>query len=232
MIKPTDITHAYIEMTTDRIEKGFKPFILTFMFNQLSGGDEGVRKQMIDSMHGIYGHLLSRITRRPSKDLADLPLWVFCQDWPVPKDSKTTLSQASINDGCHVHAFVLLPPKTRGDFDLVRYVEEEQQKLIALDAGKPIERIHAVEVTETPERAAEYVIKSVDRKRIGIDGIECFPLARSEMTTLSNAERRDRAAKFNADKIVSAAENDNAPSVLLRESQIKLHALQRRLRRG
>jgi hypothetical protein len=91
--------------------KLWKLYLLTFMFEQLPGGEVAVRRQMERELERFYRILLPRVVRNPrSPSHRDkLPRLHAFPDRPVPKVKKSALRDVAINDGLHYHAALLLP---------------------------------------------------------------------------------------------------------------------------
>jgi hypothetical protein len=96
-------------------KEGWNAYLFTFMFNQLPGSQEAQRQQMHDEVSGVYSKLVTRMVRKPkSPKAADLlPRGVFFLDKPIAKRQKSSLRDASVNDGLHMHGIVVSPQTSR-----------------------------------------------------------------------------------------------------------------------
>ena len=96
----------------------------------------------------------------------------------MPKESKDHLADIVNNDGRHYHAIDLMPPWTRSACSMSDLIAEHQLALAG--PWRPLARLHAQTIVETPERAVAYVLKSLTRGRVTSDELLVLPRARSE----------------------------------------------------
>ena len=112
---PKLMVRGYQEFVEEKIQEGWTPYILTFMFNQINGSPTTVLTRMGRELERIYATMLTRIIRNPTSARANgqLSIWIGCPDFPVPKNARQSLASVTINDGLHVHALALIPPRSR-----------------------------------------------------------------------------------------------------------------------
>lgn len=178
-ITPRQIVLAYSTFVQKRIDEGWEPAIVTFMFHELSGSKFAVAEQMRNEVERIYGWLLTRRCRRPGQTPTDrLPFFLACPDYPVPKHAKDHLTDIVINDGRHYHAIDLMPPWTRNVCTLSDLVDQHQLMLVG--TGRPLARLHVKTILDTPEKAVSYTLKSLTRGRATVDDLIILPRAKSE----------------------------------------------------
>ena len=188
---------GYAEMVQERLERGFTPTLLSFMFRELGGSAAGKQQQMRRAVERTYARHLTHIWRRPdAKDLSDLPLWFGTPDRPVFKHFPDHLANIVINDGLHMPMAALTPPASRLGTSLEGHIDDHQSRYFP--ACGLLHRIHATEVTETPDIVVGYVMKSVPRGRCGGDELLVLPRTRSEMGRLTRAERQAERESQNA----------------------------------
>lgn len=163
------------------IREGMKPFLLTFMFNSISGHPRAQLEQMNREIERAYAMLLTRIVRNPrSKNLGylDRPIWLCSPDRPVRKRDKINLREVMVNDGLHVHGIALIPINSRlRDFEQFVY---ENQEMLA-NSRRPLLRFDARPITDTPSRATRYALKGLINHRFDSDTLLVLPRALSEM---------------------------------------------------
>lgn len=182
------LVEAYTAMATDRIAIGFTPYLLTLMFNPIDGNKYRRQEVMYKETQRLYAKLLTRMIRRPKKHpINELPFWIGCSDWPVPKDFKDHLFNIAQNDGQHIHIAAFQPPPCEIDGGLLNRIEDHQSHIHGPEHA--FQRVHAYEITETPKKAVGYVLKSLSRRRIAAEDILVLPRAHSEMTTYAPFER-------------------------------------------
>ena len=173
------IIDAYIAMATRRIDIGFEPVLLTFMFNQLPGNKQSRQQQMDREVEKAYSKTVWRMFRHPHKlNLEALPLWIVCPDWPVPKTDKDHIRDLSVNDGEHRHAAALVPPN-RLKTSFADYITEEQRHFTGSE--RPVWRIDAQPILQTPEKAIGYALKSLSRGRVSAGDVYVLPRVASEL---------------------------------------------------
>ena len=169
-----------IQWISDLIETKFDGFILSFMFHPLPGGKSAVLEQMRRDIERVYARLAKRMFRHPNSctSYPNLPRLFAVPDVPVPKREKSKLRDVVINDGVHIHAALLTPSVSR--------ISEEPLDVhfAGLDRwyrqDTRLRSIHIKPIIVTPEKAADYVFKSVGR-RFSWDDLLILPKTRSEM---------------------------------------------------
>ena len=178
---PNDIINSgYGRMVTERLEEGWEGYLITFMFKSLRGARQSVIRQMEKEVERVYATVLTRIIREPSKSpVAQLPLWIVCPDFPVPKHERAPLREVTINDGLHLHGIALIPPWNRMNCGLDKHLELSQRLYVR--AGYSLGRVHAVPITHDPEYVVGYGLKSISRRRLDFDHVLILPRSHSEM---------------------------------------------------
>ena len=155
-------------------------YLLTFMFHKIMAGGYAVRAAMYREVERIYATLLTRIVREPRKaSPTDLPLWIVCPDFPVPKSKKLNLAVVTVNDGQHLHALALIPPSSRlhRPFD----AEVRRNQGLLTGNGTNTMRVDAVHVVNQHRYVADYGLKALRSGRVGFDDIMLLPRVVSEL---------------------------------------------------
>lgn len=174
------IVDEYKEWIMTRINVGFEPYLMTFMFNAMGGGERSSAKRMAKVVEETYSKLLIRIERRPRKrPTIELPMLLCAPDWPVPKHLKSLLNDVTINGGLHWHGVFLLPPTTRKPISLNIIVHDKQS--VFAGPNRPLARLHAVPIERTAMKAVGYALKQVERGRVGHGHLLIYPRVDSEM---------------------------------------------------
>ena len=163
-----------------RIERGWDAAILTFMFNQMPGNREAIRRSQEREVERAYARFVVRVVRRPRSQAAwaFLPIWIGAPDLPVWRREKQSLYDVSVNDGQHVHLATVTPPEHRFPGNFCTYVSENQQ-LFTSDGLCC--RVHAKPITHDMPRVVNYIVKSIDRQRFGGDTLIVLPRSTSEV---------------------------------------------------
>lgn len=193
------LVRAYTEMAFNRIVAGFIPHLITLMFNPIDGDKHYRQMVMFKETERLYAKLLTRMFRHPKKyPIHEFPLWIGCSDWPVPKGFRDHLFNIVLNDGHHMHIFVLMPRFTRMTKGLLLFFEENQLHFHGREHA--FQRISVDEITETPDKAVGYVLKSLSRRRIVAGDVLILPQAHSEMTQYTPYEREQLVIDANERK--------------------------------
>jgi hypothetical protein len=128
-------------------------------------------EMMRKELERVFATSITRILSNPKARSSRTrgPIWIACFDYPVPKRKKKEESRqdTSINNGLHVHAIALIPPRSRLKVGLERHFEELQSLYVR--GGYPLSKLNAKPIVTTPERATDYVLKSIPRGRFGLD---------------------------------------------------------------
>ena len=172
-------------LARQRVDAGFQAFLASFMFARLPGDPKAIIGQMRDETQRVYSTFVSRVARRPlsPRSVGSLPIMIAAPDMPVPKRVKLSADEIALNGGLHLHAILLMPPHSR-----LRMAADEHfrlnQGLYVRDRSR-LDRIDVRPIVHTPERAVDYVLKTLRRGRVAYDDILILPRAVAEI--------RDRA---------------------------------------
>ena len=120
------LINSYTTLVKQYLDEGWQGYLMTMIFNQLSGNDRQKNHQMQVSTEGIYASLLTRIIRKPWRLPAANPILIAGPDWPVWKHGKMTLSEVTINDGLHYHGVLLVPAQSRLKIPVHQHFIENQ----------------------------------------------------------------------------------------------------------
>ena len=146
---------AYGQWIHDNIQDGWDAYFFTFEFNQLSGPYQERLRLMKEYLHRWYGRLVTRTVRnsRSPRSIDLLPRALLVPDYPVPKHSKKTLMQVSINDVIHWHGLVL---PTRLGTRLQEPLDVHFKDHGAAYYTKNLRYINVKPITYTPEYMTGY----------------------------------------------------------------------------
>ena len=171
------------EMVCGYVAKGWQPFLITFMFNKLSGPPSAIISQMRNEVERVYSTFLTRVVRDPAspKSVGRLPILISSADLPVRKRSRPKLQEVSVNDGLHFNGVLLVPTVTR----LRTTVEAHfnASPLLYLKDRTFLDRIDVRPITSDPAYVTDYVFKSVKNNRLTYDdAVLVLPKAISEIS--------------------------------------------------
>ena len=182
------IVRGYQEFVEEMVQEGWTPYVLTFMFNQINGSPTTVLTRMGKELERIYATMLTRIIRNPTSASAigQLPIWIGCPDFPVPRHSRQSLASVTINEGLHVHAIAIIPPKSRLKEPLSTHLRTNQGLYVG--HRKMVSLIRADLIDSSPGYVTGYVLKSIYRRRCDTDRILVFPRSLTELNDGADAD--------------------------------------------
>lgn len=208
-----------VSFVQERIDAGYRPYFLTFMFDQLNGNRQSILAQMHRQLEQFNTKLITRVHRSPNSKGANdnLPILIGFADLPaIFKNTRSPLVDVVTNGGLHFHAILLMPKKSRIKGSFIDHYEKN--KHIYVGDG-PLNRIHILKIERKPGRTVQYTFKAFKWNRISWDeGFMLFPKSASET---------DGGAKFNLRK-PSADLQKNAAKVDQRTHRKKSSAVNNR----
>lgn len=161
---------------------------VTLMFEHIPGSFELKCAVMFDEAERVYRTFLPHVVRYPKRpsSQAKLPIWVIAPDYPVKKNqgkSGAILKDVRINDGLHLNGIMLLrtdtrlpvTPKMHFDWRGPWYRQYVRP-------GFPLRRIDVRTISDTPEIAADYSLKTLKSRIPDLDKILILPKSRSELS--------------------------------------------------
>jgi hypothetical protein len=171
---------GYAQLAASRVSDGWHPQIATMMFSHLPGKPNAVLAQMFDEAERVYRTFVTRVVRRPlsHKSIGDLPIMITAPDFPVSKTNKP-LAQVVLNNGLHLHAILLVPPRARLPIPAQEHFRQHQA-LYVRDRSR-LDRVDVRPIENGVERAVEYVLKSLRRRRFTPDDLLLLPRALAEL---------------------------------------------------
>jgi hypothetical protein len=175
-----DIVAGYAQLIQRRVDAGWRPYLVSFMFKHLSGRPDAVLARMFDEAERVYSTFLTRVVRRPlsPRSIGELPVLVAVPDLPVGKSSKP-LRQVVLNNGLHLHGLLAVPPRSRLPVPASEHFRT-MQALYVRDRSR-LDRVDVRPIDSDVERAVEYALKSLRRRRFGVDDVLVLPRALSEL---------------------------------------------------
>jgi hypothetical protein len=176
------LINGFNSMIIDRVQAGWQPYFVTFMFRHISGGMSKRTAIMTSEVCRVYSQLLTRIIRNPNAPSYQqlLPYLMASPDLPVPKRGlKASLRDLTINGGLHFHGVLILPPEDRCRLGrhLLAHLHEKESLYCPPDF--PLLQIDARSMS-TP-MLADYVLKQIKRGNVAYDDLLILPRSRSEV---------------------------------------------------
>ena len=190
-VNAKEIIAAYAEMARQRVDVGWTPYLMTFMFRSLDGSPASIARQMERAVEEVYSRFVTRVVRYPHKPSAvgRLPVWICCPDYPIFKRQKQSLADVTVNDGRHVHAVALQPLVARRPIDLADYFMSDDDGGLYVTPDRPVLRIDVRLTTHNLENVVDYACKSAGGGRVEMGEVFVLPRSRTEMPTSKFAPR-------------------------------------------
>ena len=166
-------------LETKVIKDGWNPYLLTFMFREISSSETGRLTVMRDAVERFYSTFITRVARNPNSafQISNRPLFLGAPDYPTFKHKKkNTLRDASVNDGLHMHSIIVMPWKCRLKQDLITHVQTRAKTYIR----DPLQKLHIELIEDELPLVTDYVLKSIKKRRFSWDDAIILPKSRSE----------------------------------------------------
>jgi hypothetical protein len=174
---------GFNSMIIDRVQAGWQPYFVTYVFRHISGGTSKRKLIMTSEVCRVYSQLLTRIIRDPNAPSYQqwLPYLMASPDLPVPKNGiKASVRELTINGGLHFHGVLVLPPEDRCRLGRHLIAHLHKCESVYCPPDLPLLRIDA-RPSSTP-MLADYVLKQIKRGNVAYDDILILPRARSEIS--------------------------------------------------
>ena len=172
--------YGYGSWICDWMDHNHDLYLLTFMFEHMSGSRGSINARMIADVGHFWRTLSKWIVRRNRTAPHHLlPKLIAFPDRPVFKRKKQTLAQVTINDGQHVHGALAIPPTTRMKDDLPNHVASQS---VYTDARyTKIRDIHVKPITSRPAYTVGYALKGLKYGFADTDDLLILPMSSSEV---------------------------------------------------
>jgi hypothetical protein len=149
------------------------------------GGEASFPAQMLAAAERLYRTFVTRVVRDPAslRSVDKLPVMIGAVDLPVRRRAGTAISvaDATINGGMHLHAVLLVPPRSRLRVDAAEHFRAGSEFYVP--AGSVLRRLDVRGVDHGDvARVADYVLKTIRSGRVPYDrGVLILPRAFSEL---------------------------------------------------
>ena len=176
------LVDGFTQLVIDRVNDGWSCHFITFPFSQLPGPRGAVIQAMKDELQRVYSTFVTRTNRKPRTASPDeLPVLIAAADLQVSKKDSRSSPLILCNGGLHFHGLLLVPPDTRLGVPVEEHFREYQDMYVG--KRRLITKLDIRPVTETPERAVDYVFKTILRGRVSYDdGVLILPRSRDELS--------------------------------------------------
>jgi hypothetical protein len=156
-------------------------YIVTFMFNHISGNEDHKYKVMEDAIDRVYGTLARHVVRDPrsKSERKKLPRLYAFPDYPQKRLEPFDRKDITVNDGLHYHGIVLIPTETRLKTTLPLFLKRNREHFVKADG--PIRRIHIEPIDRTPSNAVGYAFKAIEYRIPDSNRMLILPKALSEL---------------------------------------------------
>ena len=182
------LVDGFARLVIDRVNDGWSCHLMTFPFVQLPGPRSAVIQAMKDEIQRVYSTFVTRTHRKPRSTPSNaLPVLIGAADLQVYRKDPTSSPLILCNGGLHFHALLMVPPETRLAIPVEEHFREYQD--MYLGRRRLITGLDVRPVTETHERAVDYVFKTILRRRVSYDdGVLILPRSRDELGPASERE--------------------------------------------
>jgi hypothetical protein len=179
-LTPQEILQGYGAWIREHMNSGWDGYLVTFIFDHISGSSQEKIRVMHKEICKVYGKLASRVVRKPkSENFAHLlPRGVFFPDVPGLKKSEQTLSDLTMNDGIHFHGIIVIPHNSRLKAPLVEHLREKKRMYLR---RTKIVRIHVEPIVSDEFFVTDYAGKAVKRGRFSDGEILILPKTIKEL---------------------------------------------------
>ena len=158
---------GYAEWVKQRLGEGYQGFLMTFMFNSLSGNIRSINDQMQKQIENVYASFLTRLYRKPNAFGVNQPVLIGCPDFPVPKYEKKTLNDIVTNEGLHHHGILLIAPgSNRLKVSIPQHFTDNQSYYLS---DTVLNRIDIRPITHDIDGLTDYTLKGLKRNRLPDD---------------------------------------------------------------
>jgi hypothetical protein len=176
------LINGFNSMIIDRVQAGWQPYFLTYVFRHISGGASKRKRIMTDEVCRVYSQLITRIIRNPNAPSYQqlLPYLMASPDLPVPKSGvKVRVRELTINGGLHFHGVLVLPPEDRCRLGRHLLAHLHGKESLYCPPDLPLLRIDA-RPSNTP-MLADYTLKQIKRGNVAYDDILILPRTLDEV---------------------------------------------------
>ena len=165
----------------DWIERGFEPYMVSFMFRLGQLESRSKNQMMRDEISRVYSRFVTECVRYPwsVRNRDNRPILIACQDWPVWKRQKKDRLILLPWEGAHWGSILLVPPRNKLKTGVKDHFETYKHNSY-IHPQLPLSRIHVEHISYQPSLATKYVLKSLARQRCTRDDLLIFPLSKSE----------------------------------------------------
>jgi hypothetical protein len=173
----------YVE---EKIKRGWKSYLLTFMFNRLPGRENAILEQMRNDIVRFYASLVKRVVRKLTSLhwQHKLPILIGYQDFAGSRHGRRALQELTINQGLHFHAIGLIPRRPRLRESLIKHIQLNYDTYRG--KRKRISTIDVERITYAPGCVVENSLKALKSGRFSDDHLLVLPKALSELPKKKN----------------------------------------------
>ena len=169
------------EVENSVTRNGWNAYLVTFLFDHISGLPAKKLKIMQDSICRFYSTLVTRVVRKPNSihQLRLRPRMLSVPDYPIFKHSRIGVREATVNDGLHMHSILSVPLESRLKEDLISHVGRKSRMYIK----KPINSINFAPIENNTYTVTDYALKAVRRGRCRWEDVLFLPKSPSELSS-------------------------------------------------
>jgi tRNA(Leu) C34 or U34 (ribose-2'-O)-methylase TrmL len=190
---PTEIVQAYGGWIQEHLNLGWDAYLVTFMFQNISGSNEVKIQQMHKEITRFYEKLATRAVRKPRSEKWThlLPKGIFFPDVPGYGSSVYSIPEVSINDGIHFHGIMVATQEARLKEPLHLHLGRKRKLYVT---GK-IYRIDAEPIKSRAAFVTDYGGKAIKRRRFANDHVLLLPRSVAELPAKKCGRVEDQEAR-------------------------------------
>lgn len=152
---------ALARMFEERVTEGWGGYLLSFMFQALSGTRDSKLTRMKGEVERVYYRLQKRTVRYRKNSSTRVPIFFGAPDFSFDGNKGLIISGES-HDGLHFHVAALTPPEARyerrvGTLDA--HIQMQIQSYVP--SGGILLRLHCQPFTQTYGNAVHYALKGL-----------------------------------------------------------------------
>jgi hypothetical protein len=156
-------------------------YLVTFMFNHVPGGFDTRVLVMEDEVERFYATLVRHVVRRARSkaNRNKLPIIIAFPDFPRHRVDGSDLFDVVVNDGLHIHGIVLISIESRMKSTLDMHIRRNYRHYVRF--GGMLKRIDVKILDRTPEKVADYALKSLKWRIPDTNRLIVLPKSLSEL---------------------------------------------------
>jgi len=158
-------------------------FLITFMFNYISGSFDQKCSVMTNEIERVYNTLGRWVVHnfRSKSQREKLPRLYAFPDYPRQKLEPFNWNDINCNDGLNYHGIICVRIDTKLKMRLDMFMMHEENYRHLVKYGGPLRRIHIEPIDRAPRKAVGYAMKAIEDRIPDLNHLLILPKALSEL---------------------------------------------------